>query len=154
MSTEQNKVVVNRIWQEIFNEGNLDSIDQLYDPSYVYHGPGGQELKGLEGLRQYKRELRTLMPDVHFSLDDIIAEGDKVAARWTMTATYEPQNIQVRNVGMIISRIVDGKCVEDWEIFDRLWIAEQGTTGWIKKKILGTITKEMKKALPFLTLSG
>ena len=153
MSTEQNKAVVNRIWQEIFNEGNLDLIEQLYAPSYVYHGPGGQELKGLEGLGQYKRELRTLMPDVHFSLDHIIAEGDKVAARWAMTATYEPQNIQVTNTGMIISRIVDGKCVEDWEIFDRLWMAEQGTTGWIKKKILGTITKEMKKALPFLSLS-
>jgi predicted SnoaL-like aldol condensation-catalyzing enzyme len=154
MSTEQNKAIVSRIWQEIFNEGNLDLIDQLYDPSYLYHGPGGKELKGLEDLRQYTRQLRTLMPDVHFSLDDIIAEGDKVAVRWTMTATYEPQNIQVTNTGMIISSIVDGKCVEDWEIFDRLWMAEQGTTGWIKKRILGTITKEMKKALPFLAHSA
>lgn len=154
MSTEQNKAVVNRIWKKIFNDGNLDLIDQLYDPSYVYHGPSGQELKGLEGLRQYKRRLRTLMPDVHFSLDDIIAEGDKVAVRWTRTATYKPQNMQVTNTGMIISSIVDGKCGEDCEIFDRLWIAEQGTTGWIKKRILGTITKEMKKALPFLALSA
>jgi predicted SnoaL-like aldol condensation-catalyzing enzyme len=153
MSLDQNKMVVNRIWQEIFNEGKLDLIDQLYDANYLYHGPGGQELKGLEGLRQYKRELRRLMPDVHFSLNDIIAEGDRVAVRWTMTATYDPQNIQVTNTGMIISRIIDGKCVEDWEIFDRLWIAEQGTTGWIKKRILSTITTEMKKALPFLSLS-
>jgi predicted SnoaL-like aldol condensation-catalyzing enzyme len=153
MSLDQNKTVVNRIWQEIFNEGKLDLIDQLYDANYLYHGPGGQELKGLEGLRQYKRELRRLMPDVHFSLNDIIAEGDRVAVRWTMTATYDPQNIQVTNTGMIISRIIDGKCVEDWEIFDRLRIAEQGTTGWIKKRILSTITTEMKKALPFLSLS-
>jgi predicted SnoaL-like aldol condensation-catalyzing enzyme len=141
-----------RIWQEIFNEGKLDLIEQLYDANYVCHGPGGQELIGLEGLREYKRQLRTLLPDVHFSLDHVMAEGDKVAARWTMTGTYEPKNIQVTNIGIIISRMVTGKCVEDWEVFDRLRIAEQRATGVAVEKILSTITKEMMKVLPFLAL--
>ena len=76
MSTEQNKAIISRIWQEIFNEGNLDLVDDLYDKSYVYHGPGGQELKGLDGLKRYKKELRSFFPDLHFSLDSMIAEGD------------------------------------------------------------------------------
>jgi len=153
MSIEQNKAIVARIWQEIFNQGNLDLIDKLYDINYVYHGPGGQELKGLEGLRQYKKQLRTVMPDVHFTLDALIAEEDKVVARWTMKSTYKPKKMPVTSTGIIISRIVNGKCVEDWEIFDRHWINEQGATGWIEKRMMGAITKKMKKALPFLSLS-
>ena len=52
MSIEQNKVIISRIWQEIFNEGKLELVDQFYDSSYVYHGPGKQELKGLKILIQ------------------------------------------------------------------------------------------------------
>lgn len=92
------------------------------------------------------------MPDVHFSLDDVIAEGNKVVARWTMTGTYEPEDNKVTLTGLIVSRIVNGKCVEDWEIFDRLWIAEQGATGWLKRNILSAITTKMMKDLPFLAL--
>jgi predicted ester cyclase len=152
-STEQNKSIVTRIWQEIFNEGKLNLIDDLYDTNYVYHGPGGQELKGLEGLRNYKKELRMVMPNVHFTLETLIAEGDRVVARWTMKSTYKPKNIPVTSTGIIISRIVNGKCLEDWEIFDRHWINEQGATGWIEKKMVGAVTRRMKKALPFLSLS-
>jgi predicted ester cyclase len=94
-----------------------------------------------------------MMPDVHFTLETLIAEGDKVAAHWTMKSTYKLKNIPVTSTGMIISRIVNGKCGEDWEIFDRHWINEQGATGWIEKRMMSTITKKMKKALPFLSLS-
>ena len=153
MSIEQNKTIVTRIWEEIFSKGNLDLIEKLYDTNYVYHGPGGQELKGLEGLRHYKKELWTIMPDVHFTLETLIAEGDKVVAHWTMKSTYKPKNIPVTSTGMILSRIVNGKCVEDWEIFDRHWINEQGATGWVEKRMMSAITKKMKKALPFLSLS-
>jgi predicted SnoaL-like aldol condensation-catalyzing enzyme len=152
MTVEQNKAIVNRIWQEIFNEGKLHLIDDLYDANYVYHGPGCQELKGTEGLKKYKAELRTIFPDVHFSLEIVIAEGDKVASHWTMRATYKPNNKQVTLKGIIISRIVDGKCVEDWEIFDRLSAAEQGATG-IGKKMVNVIVKTQNKKLPFLSLS-
>jgi len=152
MLVEPNKAIVDRIWQEIFNEGKLHLIDDLYDSNYLYHGPGGQELKGTEGLKKYKKELRTTFPDVHFSLEIVIAEGDKVASHWTMRATYKPKNKQVTLKGMIISRIVDGRCVEDWEIFDRLWAAEQGATG-IGKRMVNAIVKTQKKKLSFLSLS-
>jgi predicted SnoaL-like aldol condensation-catalyzing enzyme len=152
MSVEQNEDVVRRIWEEIFNEGRVDLIDELYDANYVYHGPGDQELKGLEGLGEYKRLLRTLIPDVHFSLVDVIADGDKVVARWTMTGTYEPKGFPVTNTGIIISRMLNGKCVEDWEVFDRFWIAEQGATGWLQKRVFNTIKNAMMMALPFLAL--
>jgi len=62
MSIEQNKVIIRRIWQEIFNEGKLDLIDELYDKSYIYHGPGGQKLKGLDGLKRYKKSFPSFFP--------------------------------------------------------------------------------------------
>jgi hypothetical protein len=69
-----------------------------------------------------------------------------------MRAIYKPKNKQVTLKGMIISRIVDGRCVEDWAIFDRLWMAEQGATG-IGKRMVNVIVKTQKKKLPFLSLS-
>jgi len=62
MSIEQNKIIVSRIWQEIFNEGKLDLVDELYDTGYIYHGPGGQELKGLDGLKRYKKSFTGFSP--------------------------------------------------------------------------------------------
>ena len=153
MSIEQNKVIVSRIWQEIFNEGKLDLVDELYDKGYIYHGPGGQELKGLDGLKRYKKELRRFFPDLRFSLGNMIAEGEKVALHWTMRGTYAPRKKQMTISGMIISRIVDGKCLEDWEIFDRLSIAEQGAPG-IQKSLVNLIIKGMKKGATFLSISS
>lgn len=154
MSIEENKVIISRIWEDIFSEGKLELVNQFYDNSYVYHGPGKQELKGLEVLIQYKKLLRTFIPDAKFHLETVIAEGDKVAVHWSMTGTYAPTNIPLKQTGMIISRIVKGKCVEDWEVFDRLEMAEQGIRGWLQKKLLNSMIDKQKKAVPFLALSG
>jgi hypothetical protein len=51
-------------------------------------------------------------------------------------------------MGIIITRLVRGKCVEDWEIYDRLFIAEQGATGWFKKRMINVISNRVRKALP------
>jgi predicted SnoaL-like aldol condensation-catalyzing enzyme len=153
MSTEQNKAIVSRIWQEIFNEGKLDLIDELYDKGYIYHGPGGHELKGLEGLKRYRKELSRFFPDLRFSLGNMIAEGEQVALHWTMRGTYAPRKKQMTLSGIIISRIVDGKCLEDWEIFDRLSLAQQGAPG-IQKSLVNLIIKGMKKEATFLSISS
>ena len=153
MSMEQNKAIVSRIWQEIFNEGKLDLIDELYDKGYIYHGPGGHELKGLDDLKRYRKELSRFFPDLRFSLGNMIAEGDKVALHWTMRGTYAPRKRQITISGIIISRIVDGKCLEDWEIFDRLSLAQQGAPG-IQKGLVNLIMKGMKKEATFLSISS
>ena len=71
-----------------------------------------------------------------------------------MQSTYAPTNIPIKQNGMIISRMVNNKCVEDWEIFDRLSMAEQGTKGWLQKKLLNAMINKQKKAVPFLALSN
>jgi predicted SnoaL-like aldol condensation-catalyzing enzyme len=146
--SEQNKAIVNRVWHEVFNAGKLDVVDELVDTSYVYHGPGHYEMKGPEGLKQFVRGLRTSFSDLHFAVEDLIAEEDKVVSRWTMQGTYKRTNKQVANMGIIITRLVRGKCVEDWEIYDRLFIAEQGATGWFKKRMINVIANRVRKALP------
>jgi len=83
----------------------------------------------------------------------MIAEGEKVALHWTMQGTYASRKKQITISGMIISRIVDGKCLEDWEIFDRLSIAQQGAPK-IQKSIINLIIKRMKKDATFLSISS
>jgi predicted SnoaL-like aldol condensation-catalyzing enzyme len=148
MSAEENKAIVKRIWHEVFNAGKLDVVDELVDTSYVYYGPGGRETKGPEGLKQFVRGLRTSLPDLHFTVEDLIAEGDKVVSRWTLRGTGRVTNKQVALTGIIITRIVGGKCFEDWEIYDRLDIAEQRATGWFKKRMVSSIANKIRKALP------
>jgi predicted ester cyclase len=114
----------------------------------VYHGRGYYEMKGPEGLKQFVRGLRTSFTDLHFTVEDLVAEKDKVVSRWTMRGTYKRTNKQVVNFGIIITRLVGGKCVEDWEIYDRLFIAEQGATGWFKKTMINVIANRVRKALP------
>jgi predicted ester cyclase len=148
MSVEENKVIVNRVWNEVLNECKLDVVDELVDTSYVYHGPGGHEIKGPEGLKQFARGLRTSFPDLHFTVEDLIAEGDKVVSRWTSRSTQRATNKQMTNMGIIITHVVGGKCVEDWEIYDRLYLAEQGATGWFKKRMVSSIANKIRKMLP------
>jgi predicted SnoaL-like aldol condensation-catalyzing enzyme len=148
MSVEESKAIVNRVWHEVFNAGKLDVVDELVDTSYVYYGPGGYEMKGPEGLKQFVRGLRTSFPDLHFTVEDLIAEGDKVVSRWTLRGTRRTTNKQVAIMGIIITRVVGGKCVEDWEIYDRLYMAEQGATGWFKKRMVSSIANQIRKLLP------
>jgi predicted ester cyclase len=148
MSVEENKGIVDRVWHEVLNEGKLDVVDELVDASYIYYGPGGYEIKGPEGLKQFARGLRTSFPDLHFTVEDLIAEGDKVVSRWTFRGKQRATNKQMANMGIIITRVVGGKCVEDWEIYDRLYMAEQGATGWFKKRMVSAIANQIRKALP------
>ena len=121
-------------------------MDEFITNDYVYHGPGGYEVKGTEGLKKFITWLHTTFPSIHFTLDDLIAEGDKVVTFWTMKGAHK-SNKQVSFQGIIISRFVAGKVAEDWEIFDRLGIASQVAPGWAKV-MLGLIEKQMVKERP------
>ena len=146
MTLKQNKAIVDRMWQELFNQGNLDISDEILDQSYAYYGPGGHIIKGPEGFKKFINALRSAIPDTHFTIEDVIAEGDKVVSRWTWRGTHKSTNKQVINRGIVITRIVDGKCVEDYEIYDRLYLAEQAAERWFDRKIIGSVAKRIKKA--------
>ncbi len=132
MSAEANKAIVNRIWEEVVNEGNLNIADELFATSYVYHGPGGREIKGPEGFKQFIAMRRTAFPDFHVAVEDMVAEGDRVVSRWTAAGTHKgdlmgiaPTERRGTMTGITITRIVDGKVVEDWENLDQLGILRQ-----------------------------
>ncbi len=131
MSTEENKALVRHAYQEL-NKGNLAYIDEGFAADVVVHAPGGQETHGLEEGKQLFTKLWRAFPDHHETVNDMVAEADKVVARtrWTGTHQGEFQGIaqtgrQVAFEAITIYRIVGNKIVEVWEKADILGMMQQ-----------------------------
>jgi steroid delta-isomerase-like uncharacterized protein len=132
---EANKAVIRRQTEEIWNQGDLSVVDEIYATDYVRHDPEGSGISNSEGLKQLITTYRTAFPDIHFTLDDLVAEGDLVAGRWTSTGTQtgdlmlDPMipatGIQGTSTGISIYRVVNGKIVEEWAELDSLGMMEQ-----------------------------
>ena len=133
MSAEENKAIVRREAEEIFSQGNLDAADEIYAPDFVGHEPTTPEgIRGLEGARQFAAVYREAFPDLQLTVEDQLAEGDKVATRFTARGTHQgelegiaPTGNQVEIKGIYISRIAEGKIAEDWTNFDALGLMQQ-----------------------------
>jgi predicted ester cyclase len=132
MSVEENKAIARRVVEEIFNKGNLALIPEVYAPNLVFHAPGGQDVKGPEGMKQTVNMLRTAFPDMRMSINNLVAEGDMLVLRYTLTGTHKgplmgipPTGKPVTMSGIVMSKIVNGKEVEGWEALDRLSIMQQ-----------------------------
>lgn len=126
-SPEQNKAVIVKFLEEV-DHGNLEALDEYYAANYVDHSPSPlRELApGLEGIKQAFRLLYTAFPDTVHVIDDLIAEGDKVAVRLHATATHAGQIFDTPPTGkkvilssIVIYRLAQGKIVERW-------VAQQG----------------------------
>ena len=121
MSTEENKAIVLRWFGEL-DRGNLDVVDELIAEDYVDHNPALPNLPpGREGVRQYVRILKVAFPDAAHTIDDLIAEGDKVMTRVTARGTflgecigYQPTGQEVQISGIAVHRLAGGKLVEHW----------------------------------------
>jgi len=129
---EDNKTIARRIINDIINGKRLEQIDTLVSPSYVYHGPGGMEVRGPEGFKQLINMYLTAFPDLRMTIDDLIAEGDKVVTRWTGRGTHRgdlagiaPTGKTATVTGIIISRFAGNKLVEDFESFDEVAMLRQ-----------------------------
>ena len=132
MSPESNKLLAQRVWEEVWHQGQLSRIDDLFTTDFVRHDPGGRELQGTEQNRQFIGSLRAAFPDVHYTVEDQIAEGDKVVVRYRFRGTHlgafqgmPPTGKQVTYTGILIYRIVDGKITEQWTEFDLLGLLRQ-----------------------------
>ena len=132
MSTEENKAVLRRNCEEVFNKGDLAVADETIANNYVYHGSGGQEFKGPEGFKQMVTMFRTAFPDFHMKIDDMVAVGDKMAHRLTGRGTHKgdfmgiaPTGKQVTVSAITISRFAGGKEVEAWSSMDMLTLYQQ-----------------------------
>ena len=133
MSVEENRALIQRFVEEVFNRGNLDVVDDIYAPDYVGHTAGSPEQTlGPEGVKEFVELYRSAFPDLHTTIEDIVAEGEKVAYRWTAVGTHRgellgfaPSNNRVELTGITIERIEGSKIVETYNNFDQLGMMRQ-----------------------------
>jgi len=131
MSIEENKALVRRYMDDL-NKRNLAVIDELYDVNYMGHVAGMEDLHGPEEMKQMMTGFLIAFPDLHRAIEDMVAEGDKVVVRLTVTGTHKgdfqgiaPTGKQATVTVIAILRIVGGKIVETWELIDMLGVMQQ-----------------------------
>jgi steroid delta-isomerase-like uncharacterized protein len=133
MSEEENKAVVRR-FSELFGEfwrtGDVDALDEVLAPDFVYHQP--MTPPDREGFKQTLPMFRAAFPDMRYTVEDMIAEGDKVMDRIAWQATHQGEMMGIPPTGntvtvtaIHISRIADGKIVERWGQPDNLGLMQQ-----------------------------
>ena len=144
MSTEDNKAIARRLYEEALNTGNIAVVDELVAPSIVLHydypadSPGPAEPpSGLEAIKHFVSNVRTTFPDYHFTVELQVAEGDLVVTRGTARGTHQgkywdstwqdipPTAKQVTWTETASDRIVEGKIVENWINEDALGRLQQ-----------------------------
>ena len=129
---EENKAIPRRLFEEVWNQGKLDVINEIFAADYVGHMPGSPDIHGPEGYKQFVTMYRTAFQDAKFTVEDQVAEGDKVVTRWSSTSTHKgdfmgipPTGVQETHTGITIERIAGGKFVETWIKWDALGMLQQ-----------------------------
>ena len=118
MSVEENKKSAYRCFEEVWNKRDLSVIPEVIAPNYVGNNPEAN-YNGLDGFERLVKVYNTAVPDMHWTVEDIFGEGDKLAIRIHVTGTQtgkvgdtEPTGEPVDTVTLLVNRYVDGKCVE------------------------------------------
>jgi steroid delta-isomerase-like uncharacterized protein len=132
MSPEDNKALVRRFYDEVHNKQNRAAIDDFIDPQMVDHAAPPGTPGGIEGVKQTIAMYLTAFPDHQVTVEDMIAEGDKVVARLTVRGTHQGAFLGIPPTGkhwtftaIDISRIAGGKIVEHWNNYDALGLMHQ-----------------------------
>jgi steroid delta-isomerase-like uncharacterized protein len=136
MSTEQNKALVRREYELGVNKKNFSVRDEVLASNFVAHFPGHAPLHGIDAFRQFTSAFFTAFPDLETTIDDLIADGDRVAVRqtWRGTQTGDflhipPTGKQVTFTSIEVYRVAGGKLAEEWVELDMFGLLQQlGTT--------------------------
>ncbi|HKY45240.1 MAG TPA: ester cyclase [Pyrinomonadaceae bacterium] len=133
--SEENKQIVRRWFEEVWNNGRADLIAEMFDENGIAHGLSddpAKPIKGPEGYRPFYNVFREAFPNIRIVIEDMVAEGDKVAARCSVRGKHEGnfQGIAASQspidfTGMTFIRIADGKIVEAWNNFDFMSLNRQ-----------------------------
>src|SRR5436190_2818597 len=132
--SDQNKAVVQRLTDEAFTGGQLDVVDELVTPGHTSHDPSEPPGApgGAEGLKLVIQGYKDAFPDLQITIDQLIAEGDYVAARWTATGTHQgelmgiaPTGKQSTVTGIEIHRFEGSQIAESWINWDTLGMLQQ-----------------------------
>jgi steroid delta-isomerase-like uncharacterized protein len=133
--TSQNDTIQHRWFEEVWNKGRAEAIDDMLDPNVIGHGlvdPSGNEVRGVEAFKSFYESFRRAFPDIQVTVEDTVTEGNKVVGRCTVRGTHTgegsgvgPTNRPVECTGMCMARVEDGRIVESWNSFDFLTMMQQ-----------------------------
>jgi steroid delta-isomerase-like uncharacterized protein len=129
------ETVLHRWFEEVWNQGLESSIDELMAEGALIHGiatPDGKPMRGAADFKPFYQQFRAAFPDMRITVEDMLVDGDKLAARCSVTATHTgpgvmpgPTNKAVSISGICIARVENGKIVEGWNNFDFLSLYQQ-----------------------------
>lgn len=125
--------IASRFFDEVFSEGKLDLVDELFATDYVGHPSGNEEAtRGPEGVKEYVAGLRGAVSDLTVTVEDQVTEGDTVVTRWTAQGTHDgvlmgiaPTGRTAEVTGITIQRVQDGRVVEGWTNWDLMGMLQQ-----------------------------
>ena len=140
--SDTNKTLVRRLFDEVWNKGNLPVADELFAQNYNHHDSSTPDLgRGPEGEKKRATLYRNAFPDIRFTVEDLIAEGESVTARWSCHGTHKgelkgiaPTGKQITISGISVARFTNGKMIEGYVNWDALGMMQQ----------LGVVTEPAK----------
>lgn len=128
------KTKINRIFDQAYNKGNLDTLDELIAAEYIRYQPPMQTVKGLDDYKKFVADVRSAYTGFEIGVDEIIIEGDASVTRITLkgkhtgqapTLQAPPTGKQVEMKGCVVSHWKDGKIIEEWAYNDYLGLVQQ-----------------------------
>jgi steroid delta-isomerase-like uncharacterized protein len=132
MTTAENKKVVAAFVEDVINQGRLDRADDLVALDFVELDPLPGQQQGREGLKDVIGGMRAAFPDLHWVLDEVVAEGDRVVSRFTWTGTHRATFLGIPSTGrkvavkgVVIDRLADGKMADSRILMDSLGLMQQ-----------------------------
>ncbi|MBA2256266.1 MAG: ester cyclase [Thermoleophilaceae bacterium] len=128
--SEENKGIAQRAFEEVYGNRDPDVADEIYAPDFVDHDPATPDemRRGPDGVKQQAAMYGGAFPDIQMTVEDQVAEGDKVVTRWSAHGTHlgvPGSGNQVTVIGITIARLADGKIQEEWTNWDGLGLMEQ-----------------------------
>ena len=133
--SEENKALVRRWFEEVWNKGRAEAIDELFAADGLAHGLAdetGEPLRGPANFRVFHAKFREAFPDIEVTVEDVITEGDKLAARCSVRGRHQSDSLgfaatgsPVEFTGMTFVRVRDGQIVEAWNNFDFMAMFQQ-----------------------------
>ena len=126
------ETLLHRWFEDVWNQGNEDAIDEMFPPDGLAHGLGSEAVRGAEGYKPFFRAFKNAFPDIKISVEDWVLDGDKLAVHCRAVAThtgeglgFAPTNRAVDFSFMVFIRIKDDKIAEAWNILDSVKMYEQ-----------------------------